>query len=433
MSGNNTCAGEGVSQTDAGKSEQQLQWGWITTATSADIQTPMMHSQHCLRHVVGEVTSDWLDRRRARVYLKIKMAALDAISMLQRCDQFLLSNGVAEMVDASNAGGMLLFLKDNFRVNKVLWCQLFALDSMMSLLDSLKSARELLSSSCPVIPGGARDRWKSLKLACVKKTEETEGLLMALYQQTTRMEEQQHTLKQLLQQLNAKKDLSEQLHESLLKTRTALQVCDDQLKKLQEKSEVVQGHMMAWQRLRNTLQEQVSASQETLQIQLMSVNQSEHSLQLLPYSTPDCNRSSDQLEPLRLSITWSQDDHFQLRVERSAGLLEEVLTGGHDELNAALLEVKQTYLSQADLLAEIQALRSSFAIDWCPTQRRLVCLMSSSLLCELSVDEGYPVSGHVHLLSVSRDGHPVDTSGLQPLDTPLSLTRWLLMLSSRLA
>lgn len=57
----------------------------------------------------------------------------------------------------------------------------------------------------------------------------------------------------------------------------------------------------------------------------------------------------------------------------------------------------------------------SFAIDWCPAQRLLVYLKSATLVCHLEVEEGYPSEGHARLLSVRRDGRPVDTCGLKVL------------------
>lgn len=55
----------------------------------------------------------------------------------------------------------------------------------------------------------------------------------------------------------------------------------------------------------------------------------------------------------------------------------------------------------------------SFAIDWRPAQRLLVYLKSAALVCHLEVEEGYPNAGQTQLLSVQRDGRPVDTSVLK--------------------
>lgn len=110
------------------------------------------------------------------------------------------------------------------------------------------------------------------------------------------------------------------------------------------------------------------------------------------------------------------------------------MSGRSTQLSAAVVEVTQRYLSQFQLLEEIQLLRSrwvdslsarlpvwpgsdflfpSFAIDWRPAQRLLLYLKSAALVCHLEVEEGYPSTGRARLVSVQRDGRAVDTSGLQ--------------------
>lgn len=60
------------------------------------------------------------------------------------------------------------------------------------------------------------------------------------------------------------------------------------------------------------LQQQLSVLQEVLQFCLLSVNQSEPSLELRP--RPPCSDHTSELEPLRLWVTWSHGDRFQLQV-----------------------------------------------------------------------------------------------------------------------
>ena len=55
----------------------------------------------------------------------------------------------------------------------------------------------------------------------------------------------------------------------------------------------------------------------------------------------------------------------------------------------------------------------SFAIDWRPAQKLLVYLKTASVVCSLEVEEGYPRTGHVCLVSIRRDAQPIDTSMLQ--------------------
>lgn len=54
---------------------------------------------------------------------------------------------------ASLTLALSLTLKDSQRVQKILWRQLFVLDSMVSLVEELKSAQQLLTQPCPAPPG----------------------------------------------------------------------------------------------------------------------------------------------------------------------------------------------------------------------------------------------------------------------------------------
>ncbi|XP_070704362.1 uncharacterized protein [Pempheris klunzingeri] len=352
-------------------------------------------------------------------------------TVLQRCDPALLTPcGDSEQPDCAEAARMLLYLTDSRRVQKVLWRQLFVLDSMMSLLEGLESTQQLMTQPCPPQPeGGARGRWKALKVEIRSGVEETEILLRSLQDRVQLIHDRRHTLTQLLQQLHSKRRQCEQLAESLQKAQRALQSCDHQLAQLRAESEAVLGQLVSWQRLRDQLQVCVSAVQNVMQINLLSVSQSELCVELRP--RPSSNLSSNELEPLKLSVTWSHDDRFTLQVnEGTAGLVEDCRWGRRSELSAALLEVMQCYVGQAELLSEIQGLRSSFAIDWRPAQRRLVYLKSALLVCHLEVEEGYPSSGRARLLSVRRDGRPVDWSGLKPVSSAPSLSDWLECLCS---
>ncbi|KAF1380229.1 hypothetical protein PFLUV_G00184670 [Perca fluviatilis] len=354
----------------------------------------------------------------------------DVRAVVQLCDPSLLDPCGDSESDCSEAARMVLHLTDSRRVQKILGRQLFVLDSMMSLLEGLEFAQQLMTQPCPPQPdGGARRRWKVLKAENRSVVEETETLLTSLQDRSQQIQDRRHTLTQLVQQLDSKKQQSKQLEESLQKAQNALQSCDHQLTQLKAESEVVLGQLMIWQRIRDELQAYVSAAQDVMQISLLSFNQSELCVELRP--RPSSHLSSNDLEPLRLSVTWSHDDRFTLQVtEGPAGLVEDGVSGRRSALSAALLEVMQCYVGQSELLSEIQRLRSSFAIDWRPSQRVLVYLKSALLVCELEVDEGYPSRGAARLLSVRRDGQPLDTSGLKPYKSVLSLTDWLVFLSS---
>ncbi|GLD73149.1 uncharacterized protein AKAME5_002447400 [Lates japonicus] len=299
-------------------------------------------------------------------------------TVLQRCDPSLLDPcGDSEQPDCAEAARMVLYL----------------------------------TSSCPE-EGGARSRWKALQ-ENRSGVEETETLLRSQHDRVQQIHNRRHTLTQLVQRLHSKKQQCEQLEESLLKAQNALQSCDRHLTQLRAESEAALGQLIAWQQLRDELQVYVSAAQDVMQINLLSFSQSELCVEFRP--RPSSYLSANELEPLKLTVTWSLDDRSTLQVnEGTAGLVEDCMSGRRSELSAALLE----------------ACRPGFAIDSLPAQRLLVYLKSAVLVCHLEVEEGYPSGGRARLLSVHRDGQPLDTSGLKPHKSDLSLTDWLVFLCS---
>ncbi|XP_008328593.1 uncharacterized protein LOC103393408 isoform X2 [Cynoglossus semilaevis] len=355
-------------------------------------------------------------------------------SVLQHCDPVLLDQGLlnscgdSQQLESAEAAQVVLHLMDSRRVQKVVWRQLFVLDSIMSLLEELKSSQQLVSQPCPPLPGsGARSTWKSLKVQFMSSVEETETLLQQLQNKVQQTEDRRHRLRQLLCRLDDKKEQCEQLKAVLLKSKNALQGCEDQLIQLRAQSEAVQERLNVWQQVKDCLQVLVSAHRDVTQITLLSVEQSELCVELRP--RPSSKLWTNQLEPLRLKISWSSDQlTFSLQVEEGpAGLLEDSFRGRYSELSAALLEVMQCYMGEAELLLEVQKLRSSFAIDWRPSQRLLVYLKSATVVCHLQVEEGYPSSGVVRLQGIVREGQTVDISGLK-CQSLSSLTEWLLLL-----
>lgn len=323
---------------------------------------------------------------------------------------------------------MSLYLQENRRVQKVFWRQLMVLDSMVSLLEGLESSQQLMARARPPQPdGGARGRWKSLKAENRSLMAETEQQLTSLQDKIQQIQERRHKITQLVQQLNMKKQQHNQLEISVQNALSALESCDLQLAKMRAEFEATQGQLLDWQRIRDQLQACVSANQDYIQITLLTLSQSQLCVELRPH--PSSYLSSNDLQPLKLSITWSHDDRFKLEVEEHwLGLLQDCVSGRSEDLNATLLEMMQTYVGQAELLSEIQSLRSSFAIDWCPAQRLLVYLKSASQVSQLQVEEGYPSSGSARLLSVRRDGQPVDTKELKPPKPAVRLTDWLVFL-----
>lgn len=356
--------------------------------------------------------------------------------MLQRCQvqSRLDPCGDPEQPDCAEAAGVLPYLTDSRRTQKVLWRQLFVLDSMLSLLEgrSLESARQLLTQACPPQPvGGARASWKALKVRDRLGAEQTEELLQSLQVKMQQISDRRRLLEELVEELQHKQQQCEQLSSSLRTAQNALQACDRRLAQLGAESDATLGHLIGWQRVRDELQQYLSAVQGCTQVYLLSFNQWELSVELRP--RPLSEETSEELEPLRLRVSWGHRDTFSLQVEGGvAHLAEDCVSGRWSELQATLGRVLQQHSSQFQLLLEIQGLRSSFAIDWRPAQRLLVYLKSASLVCHLLVEEGYPSSGGVRLLSVTRDGRAVDTSGLEHHHPPpgSSLTSFLVFLCS---
>ncbi|XP_077421747.1 uncharacterized protein LOC144051959 [Vanacampus margaritifer] len=356
-----------------------------------------------------------------------KMSAIQTV--LQRCDPNLPAWRV-EGEELDPAGEKLLFLQDRRRVQKVVWRQLFVLDSMMCELESLQSAQQLLTQpSPPQSEGKARGHWKALKAESRTTAQNTEELVDTLQQNII---DKRHKVTQLLQQLQAKKQQREDLQANLNEAHKALQVHDGQLTQLRAELDAELGRVTAWQRSREAFQSYVAAVQEVAHVSLLSFNQSKVSLELRPRPCANVTLTSNDLEPLKVSIIWNQDDRFTLRIDPASpvSLLQEDMSGRPTELSAALVEVVENYVGQADLLTEIQSLRSSFAVDWRPAQRVLVYLKSASILCHLEVERGYPNGGAVRLRDVERDGQLLDTTALQSQNPNDSLIGWVTFLCS---
>ncbi|XP_077468047.1 uncharacterized protein LOC144083824 [Stigmatopora argus] len=353
-------------------------------------------------------------------------------TVLQRCDSALLLPS-DEGDELESAGEKLLFLQDKRRVQKVLWRQLFVLDSMMCELEGLQSPQQFLTqTSAPQTESGARGRWKALKGDCRRVTEQMEELLATLLQNIETINDKRQKVTQLLQQLQAKKQQSEDTQRCVEKTRKALQACDGQLNRLRVELEAQLRHVDGWQRSKEFFQTYAAAVHEMAQVHLLSFNQSGMTLELRPRPPANSNRLSNQVEPLKLSVIWNPDGHFTLEVDPASSpwQMPEDASSRCGDISAALLDAVDNFLGQAGLLAEIQSLRNSFAIDWHPAQRLLVYLKSASILCNLEVPEGYPDSGPVQLREVQRDGQVLNIDTLQPQNPDGSLTEWLMFLSN---
>uniref|UniRef100_H3CH63 Uncharacterized protein n=1 Tax=Tetraodon nigroviridis TaxID=99883 RepID=H3CH63_TETNG len=183
---------------------------------------------------------------------------------------------------------------------------------MMSLVEGLESAQQLMTQAGTSQPeGGARGRWKALKAESRSWVEQTEDLLWSLQDRIQQVHSRRQKVSELIQDLDHRKQQSVQLRESLSKAQKALQSCDLQLGQLRARAEEGRRQLTERQQVGDKLQVQLSVLQELMQCHLLSIDQSELSVELRP--RPPCSDQTSELDPLRLSVSWSQGDHFQLQ------------------------------------------------------------------------------------------------------------------------
>ncbi|XP_026994812.2 uncharacterized protein si:dkey-225f5.4 [Tachysurus fulvidraco] len=386
--------------------------------------------------------------RFARVRFKTKMATERGVALLERTDPVLLKTcDSTEVQDAGEGKVMTAYLMDCRRKQKIMCQQYGVMDDMLKLLAFLESAEQFLNEPCPPKPDTeASTHWKALKAEWLEQVQEVDGLISTLVEHMEELLKKRQRLEALLVSLEKKKEEWEeqervalqskkraekqmhlQLDDSLQKAQDALRVCDRRLceSKNQVNKQLANVASNAMTAFRDRLQAALKVTQANMQYRLLSANPSELRLELLPRIT------QQSLQPLHLSVTMTTENHFRLQVfQGTAGLIEESVKGTVRELSAAPLEVMECYISQGKMLAEIQALHSRFAIDWCPAKRLLTFLKSATTVCQLELDEGYPLSGHAKLLAVRKDGNLLDLSTLQPRAMNPTLTDWLEFLSS---
>ncbi|XP_062840842.1 ZW10 interactor [Trichomycterus rosablanca] len=372
------------------------------------------------------------------------MATDRAMALFEKVDSFLKPFDSTEVQDAGEAKIMTTYLMDCRRKQKIMCQQLGVLDDMLKLLVGLESAEQFLDEPCPPNPDSkASAPWKALKAEYLEQVQKVESLISTLTEHMDELFKKRQRLEALLVALEKKKEecreqeraalqwkqraeknMSYQLEDSIQNAQNALHSCNRRLSELQSQVDEQLSQVANWTSLRHRLQEILEVTQANMQYRLLSVTPSELCLELLPRST------QQSLKPLQLSITTTTEGRFRLQVfQGTAGLLEESVEGPLRELSAALLEVMQRYISQGEMLAEIQALHSRFAIDWCPAKRLLIFLKSATTVCHLELGEGYPSSGRARLLSVRKDGNLLNLSTLQPPVMNPALTDWLEFLS----
>ncbi|KAL2100576.1 hypothetical protein ACEWY4_002337 [Coilia grayii] len=369
--------------------------------------------------------------------------ATDAVpSLLERSDPSKLFCEVPDPQETGEAEMMGSYLMACRQKQKLMCQQLCMLDSLMEFLGGLNSKTDFLNDQCPkASEGEAREKWKALKREYEGDLAEVEQLIGSLLQRSEQLQDRRDTLETLVRLLQQKKEecqavarirkkrnqmamtqVSLRRDDSLQASQHALRSCERQLTQLRQQSDALQSVLDQRTRLRDQLWSCVQVWQGLGQYRVQRVSASEICVELRPQGR--------QLEPLQLRVTSKPPRHCHLQVlQGNAGMLEETINWPMEQLSAALLAVMQSYISQGPMLAEIQALRSSFAIDWRPAQRLLVFLKTASVVCHLVVEEGYPSQGTATLQAVRKDGRDLNIATLQPPSQQPSLTEWLEFLS----
>ncbi|TRY64438.1 hypothetical protein DNTS_017130 [Danionella cerebrum] len=374
------------------------------------------------------------------------MATQRVEALLERTEpSFLKSCNTTDLQETGEGEIMVPYLMDCRRKQKQAFNQLCVADDMIQLLAGLESVDQLLKEPCPPKPGNeARSAWKALKAEYKEKVQEVEELIGDLQTRMEQLQQKRNKLENLLVTLHIKKEECKEkeritakrnqrtekqivfeLEESIQAAQNTMSMCDMQLAKLDNEVEKLQTRVSDWRLLRDGLQTLVTGTVKKSQFSLLSSSPSKLSFELLPHA------AEKALEPLHVSATITSADEYHLQVfQGTAGLIEEVMNGPLRELSTTLVQLIEKYLSQGEMLSEIQALHYRFAIDWCPAKKHLIFLKSASTVCHLRVEEGYPSHGQALLLSVKKDGCALDITNLQPPVPQPALKDWLEFLSS---
>ncbi|XP_043910927.1 uncharacterized protein LOC122788070 [Protopterus annectens] len=141
--------------------------------------------------------------------------------------------------------------------------------------------------------------------------------------------------------------------------------------------------------------------------------------------TPQALIPSSEITPLELCVHWNEEGELSLsQVGSGIFNLDTIVQKPLINLKNALLEIQHSYISQAELVSEIQRLHDKYAIDWLQEERKLRYLKTSSAVYVLSIEPGYPANGQIQLLGLQgSDG--IEESAVKPPQENPSLSDWL--------
>ncbi|XP_048343580.1 ZW10 interactor-like isoform X1 [Sphaerodactylus townsendi] len=220
--------------------------------------------------------------------------------------------------------------------------------------------------------------------------------------------------------------LCEQMEGRVVEKQGRLQRYQEELQRLQGELEEQELQAGDWRQKAQTISD-LQCFLETLQgVKLTHVSETDLELELTSRSQP----GTAQPHSLKLGLHWREDGNISLQCDCPFVPLSVALpVGTSGTIKDILLELQDSYLQQAQLLAEIESLHSRFAIDWQP-EKRLLHYLKPSFTCTLCVEPGYPTSGGIRLLSIKSQHGAVDVAVVRPSQETPSLQDWLEYLSA---
>ncbi|XP_077185566.1 outer kinetochore KNL1 complex subunit ZWINT-like [Paroedura picta] len=329
------------------------------------------------------------------------------------------------------------------KTHKLLLSQLQVVKFLLDFLDAGPGNQDASFSRVQNEMQEAKQQWKALK---AEYQEKVSAIQEAVPQIAAKLEEgsrKAQLLEETLGRYRAKKAEVEEkakiAQEQHLKEEERLRKLHEQMEgRVAEAQGRLQKHQEEVQRLQGALEEQerqaaewreraqgISEFQhfmETLQgVRLTHASENDLELELTAHTVP---------HRLKLRLHWREGGAIALESDCPFFLLSTALPlSSTGTVKDILLELRGSYLQQAQLLAEIEVLQGCFAIDWEP-EKRLLHYLKPSSTCTLRVEPGYPSGGGICLLSIKCHHGAIDVTLYQPSPERPTLQDWLEYLSA---
>nr|XP_014340523.1 PREDICTED: ZW10 interactor [Latimeria chalumnae] len=217
-----------------------------------------------------------------------------------------------------------------------------------------------------------------------------------------------------------------ELDRKISEVTDCIQKCEAEIHQQKEELQSYSGYAEMWATVTNRGLEQQKLQEALQGLKVLSLVEDELTLELNPQHII----STTRLKPLILSLLWTPQDSTIIRTNCEIFPVEEILSSQPvTDLPSTILRIYNCYLSQSELLAEIQQLQHRFAIDWLHTERKLLFLKGNTV-CTFIIGHGYPNSGGIQLLSIQPKHGSIDYTNIKPSQGNPSLQDWLDYLSS---